>query len=425
MIINYSFILTQSRLGEEEINNKAKTVLKEFQDFFKTDDGVIKYAISITKTLPSSLENSIFKIEEGSYLTNMGYSYTNAITFLVCIGIEVPFKFKYASETNLQNLNACIQNVQFSEKIPENFVALRFSNEEPTKIIISNQLSQNCGLFMKYINIYSTRNRSFIYLNNQLWYETRIENDFYELERADMKEDYLFEPMFFKTTNIKKFLPESCLQDASLSNTVFSQNCLNNTIGNKKVSIAELIMNDKYFSMPFAYTAIEKTHILIYVFYLKYKNESNIQELISALIKKIKTNILDKYFNHILLTQSYKNIICSENTPSIPIFLEKNILKAFECIFSNNINETIYNIVSMITNNDIVIYKNNSSFQDAEVIDRTYIYDLYYLVINTEGSCNLKNFYFTKRCIQTRYNYRSNQDQKNFNAFEAYIVDKY
>ena len=203
MIINYSFILTQSRLGEEEINNKAKTVLKEFQDFFKTDDGVIKYATSITKTLPSSLENSIFKIEEGSYLTNSGYSYTNAITFLVCIGIKVPFKFKYASETNLQNLNSCIQNVQFSEKIPENFVALRFSNEDPTKIIISNQLSQNCGLFMKHINIYSTRNKSFIYLNNKLWYATYVENDFYELERADMKEDYLFEPMFFKTTNIK------------------------------------------------------------------------------------------------------------------------------------------------------------------------------------------------------------------------------
>lgn len=425
MIINYSFVLTQSRLGEEEINNRAATLLKEFQDFFKTDDGVIKYATSITKTLPSSFVDPTFKIEEDSYLTRIGYSYTNVTNFLVCIGIEVPFKFKYTNEKELQNLNSYIQNIQFSEKIPENFVALRFSNEEPTKIVINNQLSQNCSLFMKYINIYYIRNRSFIYLNKKLWYATYIENDFYELERIDMKEDYLFEPMFFKTINIKNFLPDYCFKDASLSNTAFSNNCLNNTIGNKKVSIAEFIMNDNCFPMPFAYTAIEKAHILIYVFYLKYKNESNIKELICALTKRIKNHILVKYFDHILLKESYKDIICSEDTPSIPIFLETNILKAFECIFSNDINETIDNIVSMITNNDIVIYKNNGGFKDVEVIDRMYIYDLYYLVLNTEGNCDLKDFYFTKKCVQTHYHWRSNQDKSHFNAFEAYIIDKY
>lgn len=425
MIINYSLILTQSKLGEEEINNKAIKLLKEFQDFFKTDDGIIKYATSITKTLPSSFVSSTFEIEEGSYLMNMGYSYTNVKTFLICIGIEVPFKFKYTNEKELQNLSSYIQNIQFSEKIPENFIALRFSNEEPTKMIISNQLSQNCGLFMKYVNIYQIRNRSFVYLNNKLWYATYVENDFYELERADMKEDYLFEPMFFKTTDIKKFLPGSCRADASSSNMTFSNNCLHKTIKNERVSIAELIMNDGYFPIPFAYTAIEKVHILTYVFYLKYKNESNIKELIDALTRKIYTHISDKYYDHVLLKQFYRNIICSEDTPPIPAFLETNILKAFECVFSNNIDETIDNIVGIITDNDIVIYKNSSGLKDVEVIDRTYIYDLYYLILNTEGSYNLKDFYFNKKCTQTHYSWRSSREKGYFNAFESYIIDKY
>ena len=143
MIINYSFILTQPSLGEEEINHKAETILKEFQDFFKTDDGVIKYATSITKTLPSSLENSIFKIEEASYLTNIGYSYTNVINFLVCIGIEVPFKFKTNNgydydENGIVNLGKWIAN-QRRNTSPESErgqllsqIGMRFENKIST-----------------------------------------------------------------------------------------------------------------------------------------------------------------------------------------------------------------------------------------------------------------------------------------------------